>query len=63
MNLILKLLLKSALPVSIMIRSDKADSNIDNSNELQEAQPLLSSLTDRGIKIDCTDGQPENVRY
>jgi hypothetical protein len=62
MNLILKLLLKSILSVSIMPRSDKADSNISNPSEVREAQPLLSSLTDRGVEIDCNDEHPGNVR-
>jgi hypothetical protein len=52
---------KSTLSVSIIVRSDKADSNITWRNELETAQFWLSSVIDRGIRIDFNDEQPENA--
>jgi hypothetical protein len=49
------------LPVSIITRSDKADSNITRCNELYSAQFLLSFFMDRGIRIDCKDEHSENA--
>jgi hypothetical protein len=49
------------LPVSIIVRSDKADSNITWRNELENAQFMHSSVIDRGIRIDFNDEQPENA--
>jgi hypothetical protein len=60
-NRIPKFPLKSILLVSIMIRSDKADSNITWCNELKIAQFWLSSVMDRGIRIDFNDEQPESA--
>jgi hypothetical protein len=56
-NLIRKPWLKSAVFLSIIIRSDRTYSNITGAREFLRAQFLLRSSPDRGIIIDCNDKQ------
>jgi hypothetical protein len=54
-NVILNFAFRSTWSCSIIVRSDRADSNITSPNELQPVQFLSSSLVDRGITIDSND--------